>query len=199
MLSFYNEGEYMNKQKTLILIDGHALAYRMFFALERTGMKTSTKMPTWAIFGFIRAIIDILKKIKPDAIAVSFDMGRKTFRTEEYQEYKAQRAAMPDALREQMQAIIDAVAAFNIPVYMMENFEADEEFYEITTTPEEFSAVRECLDGTGITYLEAEVKMIPQNYMHLDADSARKMGLIVEKMEELDDVQEIWHNWDEEE
>ena len=123
----------MDKQKTLILIDGHALAYRMFFALERTGMKTSTKMPTWAIFGFIRAIIDILKKIKPDAIAVSFDMGRKTFRTEEYQEYKAQRAAMPDALKDQMQAIIDAVAAFNIPIYMMENYEADDIIGTIAT------------------------------------------------------------------
>ena len=123
----------MEEQKTLILIDGHALAYRMFFALERTGMKTSSKLPTWAIFGFVRAIIDILKKIKPDAIAVSFDMGRKTFRTEEYQEYKAQRAAMPDALREQMQAIIDAVGAFNIPVYMMENFEADDIIGTIAT------------------------------------------------------------------
>ncbi len=116
----------MENSKTLILIDGHALAYRMFFALERTGMKTSAKHPTWAIYGFIRAIIDILKKIKPDAMAVSFDMGRKTFRTDEYKDYKAQRAAMPDALREQMQAIIDAVQAFDIPVYMLENFEADD-------------------------------------------------------------------------
>ena len=120
------KGSFMEKQKTLILIDGHALAYRMFFALERTGMKTSSKMPTWAIYGFIKAIIDILKKIKPDAIAVSFDMGRKTFRTEEFAEYKAQRAAMPDALKEQMQAIIDGVEVFDIPVFRLENFEADD-------------------------------------------------------------------------
>lgn len=79
-----------------------------------------------------------------------------------------------------------------------ENFEVDEEFYEITTTPEDFSAVREYLEGKGITYLEAEVKMVPQNYMSLDEDGAKKMGLIVEKLEDLDDVQEIWHNWDEE-
>lgn len=79
-----------------------------------------------------------------------------------------------------------------------DNFEADDEFYEITTTPDDFSKVREYLEGKGITYLEAEVKMVPQNYISLDEEGARKMGLIIEKMEDLDDVQEIWHNWDEE-
>ena len=127
----------METKKTLILIDGHALAYRMFFALERTGMKTSKKEPTWAIYGFIKAIIDILKKIKPDAIAISFDMSRKTFRSEEFEDYKAQRAAMPDALRDQMQAIIDSVKAFNIPVYMLENFEADDIIGTIATKAKE--------------------------------------------------------------
>lgn len=123
----------MEKQKTLILIDGHALAYRMFFALERTGMKTSAKQPTWAIYGFMKAIVDILRKIKPDGIAVSFDMSRKTFRTEEFEEYKAQRAAMPDDLRSQMQGIMEGVAAFNIPIYMLENFEADDIIGTIAT------------------------------------------------------------------
>ncbi len=80
-----------------------------------------------------------------------------------------------------------------------ENFEADEEIYEITTSPDDFSAVREALEAKGIEFLDADVKMVPQNYMSLDAEGARKMNLIIEKMEELDDVQEIWHNWDEEE
>ena len=64
----------MDKRKTLILIDGHALAFRSFFALERTGMKTSDKEPTWAVFGFFKAIFDLLKntKISPDCIAVTF-------------------------------------------------------------------------------------------------------------------------------
>lgn len=127
----------MDNKKTLILIDGHALAYRMFFALERTGMKTSKNQPTWAIYGFIKSIIEILKKVHADAIAVSFDMSRKTFRSEEYEEYKAQRAAMPDALREQMQAIIDSVKAFNIPVYMKEGFEADDIIGTIATKAKE--------------------------------------------------------------
>ena len=80
-----------------------------------------------------------------------------------------------------------------------ENFESEDEFYEITTAPEDFSAVREYLENKGITFLEAEVKMVPQNYMAIDdEDGKKKMGLIIEKLEELDDVQEIWHNWDEE-
>lgn len=80
-----------------------------------------------------------------------------------------------------------------------DNFEADDEFYEITSSPEDFSKVREYLEGKGISFVEAEVKMVPQNYMSLEGEAAKKMGLIIEKMEELDDVQDIWHNWDEEE
>ena len=60
------------QSKTLILIDGHALAFRSFFALERTGMKTSDKEPTWAVFGFFKAIFDLLKNqtISPDCIEI---------------------------------------------------------------------------------------------------------------------------------
>ena len=123
----------MSNQKKLILIDGHALAYRMFFALERTGMKTSKQEPSWAIYGFIKAIVDILKKIKPDAMVVSFDVSRKSFRTEEFEDYKAQREAMPDNLRAQMQAIINSVNVFDIPVFMKENFEADDIIGTIAT------------------------------------------------------------------
>ena len=78
-----------------------------------------------------------------------------------------------------------------------ENFETEEEFYEITTSPDDFSTVREYLEGKEIEFLEAEVKMVPQTYIELDEEGARKMGLIIEKLEDCDDVQEIWHNWDE--
>jgi len=78
-----------------------------------------------------------------------------------------------------------------------ENFEADEEFYEITTAPQDFSAVRESLEAKGLEFVEAEIKMIPQNYVALEGDSAKKMGLIVDNLEDNDDVQDIWHNWDE--
>lgn len=115
-------------QKTLILIDGHALAFRSYFALERTGMKTTTGQPTWAVYGFFKAIFDLLKNptIKPDAIAVTFDVGRETFRLKEYAEYKANRESMPDALRSQLGVIVEGLKAFSIPIYTKEGYEADD-------------------------------------------------------------------------
>lgn len=80
-----------------------------------------------------------------------------------------------------------------------ENFESDDDVYEITTSPEDFSKVREALEAKGIEFLDADIKMVPQNYMSLDEAATKKMNLIIENMEDLDDVQEIWHNWDEEE
>ena len=78
----------MEDKKTLILIDGHALAFRQYYALERTGMKNSENQPTWAVYGFFKAIFDLLARIKPDFIAVAFDVGRQTFRVEKFEEYK---------------------------------------------------------------------------------------------------------------
>ena len=116
----------MSDKKTLILIDGHALAFRQFFALERTGMKNSENQPTWAVYGFFKAIFDLLEKIHPDFIAVAFDVGRQTFRVEKYEEYKAQREAMPDTLRSQIGVICEGLKAFDIPIYTKEGFEADD-------------------------------------------------------------------------
>ena len=118
----------MEEQKTLILIDGHALAFRQFFALERTNMKTSGGTPTWAVFGFFKAVFDLLKNktLKPDAICVAFDVSHDTFRVEKYPEYKANREAMPDAMRVQMDLIYEGLDAFNIPVYTKPGYEADD-------------------------------------------------------------------------
>lgn len=116
----------MQDKKTLILIDGHALAFRQYYALERTGMKNSENQPTWAVYGFFKAIFDLLAKIKPDFIAVAFDVGRQTFRVEKYEEYKANREAMPDTLRCQIGTIVEGLQAFDIPIYTKEGFEADD-------------------------------------------------------------------------
>lgn len=118
----------MPDKKTLVLIDGHALAFRSFFALERTGMKTSDKEPTWAVFGFFKAVFDLLKnpKINPDCIAVAFDVSHHTFRTEQYEEYKANREQMPDTMKSQMGLIMEGLQAFNIPIYTKEGYEADD-------------------------------------------------------------------------
>ena len=112
--------------KTLVLIDGHALAFRQYFALERSAMKNSQNQPTWAVYGFFKSIFDLLKKIKPDSIAVTFDVSHHTFRTELYEDYKANRETMPDALSTQMGFICEGLNAFGIPIYTKEGFEADD-------------------------------------------------------------------------
>jgi len=118
----------MVESKTLILIDGHALAFRQYYALERTNMKTKDGTPTWAVYGFFKAIFDLLKNnnLSPNAIGVAFDVSHRTFRTEKFDEYKANREAMPDPMRIQMELIYAGLKAFNIPIYTKEGFEADD-------------------------------------------------------------------------
>lgn len=123
------------QDKNFILIDGHALAYRYFFALERTGMKTSDNQPTWAVFGFFKALFDLLQNntIKPDSIAVTFDVSRQTYRTEMYSDYKANRESMPDTLKSQIGLIIEGLQALNIPIFTKEGYEADDVIGTIAT------------------------------------------------------------------
>ncbi len=78
-----------------------------------------------------------------------------------------------------------------------ENFETGEDYYEITTAPDDFSSVREALEKEGLTFAEADVQMVPQTYITLDAEPARKMGLLIDNLEDLDDVIEVFHNWEE--
>ena len=78
-----------------------------------------------------------------------------------------------------------------------DNMETSEEVYEITSAPGDFSSLSQALEDNGITFLEADVKMVPNNYISLDENGTRKMELILEKLEELDDVIDIYHNWEE--
>ena len=110
--------------KKLVLIDGHSLAYRAFHALPAT-MATSQGELTNAVFGFTSMLLNVLRDEKPDYIAVAFDVGR-TFRHEQYPQYKAHRPAMPEELRTQMARIRQVVEAFNIPIFEVEGYEADD-------------------------------------------------------------------------
>ena len=78
-----------------------------------------------------------------------------------------------------------------------DDFESEEEYYEITTSPEMFSKVREELEKQGLKFEEAEIQMIPTTYVSLSEEQNRKMELLIEKLEELDDVLNIYHNWEE--
>ncbi len=114
---------------TLYLIDGHALAYRMYFALTAGSgsqrWQTSAGEPTAGIYGFARELVRILEKETPEYLAVAFDVG-KTFRDDIFPEYKGTREKMPDDLRSQIEHIRKMVDLFNIPRLEMEGYEADD-------------------------------------------------------------------------
>jgi len=135
---------------TLYLIDGHALAYRTYFALSSTGGQrwhTSSGEPTAGVYGFATVLMRLLENEKPDYIAVAFDTG-KTFRDEIFPDYKATRAKMPDDLRPQIERIRQLVDAFNIPRLEMEGFEADDVLGTV--------ARREAADGLGVKIITGD-------------------------------------------
>lgn len=110
--------------KKLFLIDGNAIIHRAFHALPP--FKTPKGELVNAVYGFASMLLNILNKEKPDYIAVSFDMKGKTFRHEEYEDYKATRVKAPDELYGQIPRIKELVKTFEIPIYEIEGFEADD-------------------------------------------------------------------------
>jgi DNA polymerase-1 len=110
----------------LFLIDGHALAYRAYFAFIRNPLLSSTGEETSAVFGFANTIFSILKRHAPSHIAVVFDSAEKTFRHDLYPEYKANREEMPDSLIHQMGRIHELLEAMSIPVFSIPGYEADD-------------------------------------------------------------------------
>lgn len=121
---------------TLYLIDGHALAYRTYFALTRGSesnrWRTRSGEPTAGVFGFTSVLLRIFEQENPDYLAVAFDTG-KTFRDEMFADYKATRAKMPDDLVPQIERIRQLVDAFNIPRLEMEGYEADDVLGSVAT------------------------------------------------------------------
>ncbi len=114
----------MSKQPTLVLIDGHALAYRAFFGMPAT-FTTKVGEPTHAVYGFLNMLLAVWHEHQPDYFIVTFDTG-DTFRHKMYPEYKATREKMPDDLRSQIKRIEQLVKAFNMPVFTKEGYEADD-------------------------------------------------------------------------
>lgn len=112
--------------KRLLLIDGHSMAYRAFFALPVDNFKTSEGQPTNAVYGFASMLINLIKEEQPTHIAIAFDVSRKTFRTQKFPEYKANRASTPDEFRSQMSHINEMVDCFAIKHFELPGFEADD-------------------------------------------------------------------------
>jgi DNA polymerase-1 len=123
-------------QKRLLLIDGHSMAYRAFFALPAENFTTAQGQHTNAIYGFATMLISLLKDEKPTHVAVAFDVSRKTFRTEIFPDYKANRAKTPDEFRSQMSYLNELVKGFGITQFAIEGFEADDIIATITKQAE---------------------------------------------------------------
>ncbi|HRA46623.1 MAG TPA: DNA polymerase I [Thermomicrobiales bacterium] len=112
------------RQKTIMLIDGYGLIFRAYHAID-TSMATSSGEQTNAVFGFARMLLDVLRIHKPDYAIVALDSG-KTFRHEEYPEYKGTRAEMPQDLRDQISRVREIIDVMNIPTILREGYEADD-------------------------------------------------------------------------
>jgi DNA polymerase-1 len=118
-------GKSMN-DKRVLLIDGHSMAYRAFFALPAENFTTATGQHTNAIYGFATMLLSLLSSEKPTHVAVAFDVSRTTFRSEIYPDYKANRAKTPDEFRSQMSYLHDLVSSFGISSFEVQGYEADD-------------------------------------------------------------------------
>ncbi|WP_349827941.1 DNA polymerase I [Brevibacterium litoralis] len=110
----------------ILLIDGHSLAYRAYHALPPENFATSTGQTTNAVFGFVSMLVKALGDERPTHLAVAFDLGRQTFRLEEYAEYKAGRAKTPEDFHGQVELMKEVLGALGVPVVTREGFEADD-------------------------------------------------------------------------
>ena len=116
----------VTQRPRLLLIDGHSMAYRAFFALPAENFSTTTGQTTNAVFGFTSMLINVLRDEKPTHVAVAFDLSRRSFRTTTYPEYKEGRAVTPPEFKDQIPLIQQVLDAVGIVWLTADNYEADD-------------------------------------------------------------------------
>ena len=121
----------------LLLLDGHSLAYRAFYALPVENFSTTTGQSTNAVYGFTSMLINLLRDERPTHVGVAFDLSRQTWRREEYVEYKANRSSSPSEFAGQVDLIKEVLAALRIPFMTAENYEADDVIGTLATRAEQ--------------------------------------------------------------
>jgi DNA polymerase-1 len=114
------------RRPLLLLLDGHSLAYRAFYALPVENFSTTTGQPTNAVYGFTSMLINVLRDEAPTHVAVAFDVSRQTFRSAEYADYKANRSRAPDEFKGQVSLIKEVLDALRITTVEREGYEADD-------------------------------------------------------------------------
>jgi len=117
----------------LLLLDGHSLAYRAFFALPVENFSTTTGQPTNAVYGFTSMLINVLRDERPTHVGVAFDVSRDTFRQAEYADYKANRTKSPDEFKGQVSLVKEVLAALRVATIEKEGYEADDVIATLAT------------------------------------------------------------------
>ncbi|MCA1711206.1 MAG: DNA polymerase I [Actinobacteria bacterium] len=120
----------------LLLLDGHSLAYRAFFALPVENFSTTTGQPTNAVYGFTAMLINVLRDEQPSHMAVTFDISRSNFRHETYSDYKAGRAETPHDFKGQVSLVREVLDALRVPIVCAEGYEADDVIATLATQAE---------------------------------------------------------------
>jgi DNA polymerase-1 len=128
-----NQPSETGQRPRLLLLDGHSLAYRAFFALPVENFSTTTGQPTNAVYGFTSMLINVLRDEKPTHVGVAFDVSRDTFRQAEYADYKANRSKSPDEFKGQVSLVKEVLAALRIAAIEKEGFEADDVIATLAT------------------------------------------------------------------
>ncbi|MBI4618685.1 MAG: DNA polymerase I [Desulfobacterales bacterium] len=160
----------MSSKPRLFLIDGSSYIYRAYFAVGH--LSTSSGFPTNAVFGFCNMLLKVIKDHKPDHMAVVFDTKGPTFRHEIYDQYKANRPAMPDDLVPQIPCIKKVVDGFNIPVLEMTGFEADDIIGTVAKESE-----KKGVEVVIVTGDKDMLQLITENTTNLDTMKDRKYGV----------------------
>ncbi|MDG4857734.1 DNA polymerase I [Streptomyces sp. T-3] len=130
-------GKTAGQRPRLMLMDGHSLAYRAFFALPAENFTTATGQPTNAIYGFASMLANTLRDEAPTHFAVAFDVSRKTWRSQEFPEYKANRSKTPDEFKGQVELIGEVLDAMHVERFAVDGFEADDIIATLATQAEE--------------------------------------------------------------
>ena len=172
----------MNKKtksiKPVILVDGSSFLYRAFHAMPN--LMNSKRQPTGAVYGIVNMLKNLLKEHQPDAMAVIFDAPGKTFRDELYKEYKANRSAMPDDLRTQIDWVHEIVVALGLPFLSVKGVEADDVIGTLAKQAKKNSPVLICSGDKDLSQLVTENVLVSDTMKGITYDSEgvkEKMGV----------------------
>lgn len=179
----------MAEKETIVLVDGSSLAFRMFYALFSMGLRSSTGVPTGALYGFFNAIFDLIEKYNPTMLAVAFDREEPTFRKEQFVEYKAHRQEMPDDLAKQWPLIKEGVQMLGIPMYELAGFEADDVIGTVAKDAERRGMRVDILTGDKdafqlVSDIDGDVQVL--------MPPARGGGLVVYRRAEVFEKMGVW-------